>query len=165
MKFEHTLYRPYGRVHSNSGSPTKILYGSRYDDAGRLVLEEKGTEDLYGFIQSFADSVDIHVILKRFQNGDHTALQAVQGFYGDFTEMPKTYAELLNTVNAGQDYFSSLPVDVRANFGHSFAEFMASISDGSLAEKLGIMMENHAVSQLDPKPESVEITKEVTNES
>lgn len=142
LSFLRGQFTEPSRVFSNPGSPEKILYGSKYDEQGRLVLEEKGKENIYDFIQSFRDSVDIHVILARFQNGDTEALQKVQGFYGDFTEMPKNYAELLNTVNSGESFFNSLPVDVRSKFGHSFAEFMASVSDGSYLEKLGVAPEN-----------------------
>lgn len=125
------------RVRSNHGERKHKLYGAVFDDAGRVILEEKGEEDLYAYIQSFAESVDIHVILKRFANGETDVLSKVQGFYGDFTQMPTDYAQLLNTVNEGQRLFESLPVDVRAKFGHNFNEFMTAMCDGSLVERLG----------------------------
>lgn len=152
LSFLRSQFTEPSRVFSNSGSPVKILYGSKYDEQGRLVLEEKGKENIYDFIQSFRDSVDIHVILARFQNGDTEALQKVQGFYGDFTEMPKNYAELLNTVNSGESFFNSLPVDVRSKFGHSFAEFMASVSDGSYLEKLGVTPAKPEPEPVKPEP-------------
>lgn len=127
----------HGRIHSNHGERDHKLYGAVYDEVGRIQLEEKGTESLYDYIQSFADSVDIHVILKRFTNGETDVLSRVQGFYGDFTGLPADYAQMLNTVQQGEEMFKSLPVEVRAKFGHSFNEFMTSLCDGSLMEKMG----------------------------
>lgn len=125
------------RFHSEHGDRMHIVYGAVFDDNGRVRLEKKGEESLYEHIQSFADSVDIHVILKRFANGETDVLSKVQGFYGDFTGLPTNYAQLLNTVNDGQRLFDSLPVETRAIFGHSFNEFMTALCDGTLMERLG----------------------------
>lgn len=147
----HTQFKNHGRIKSNRGDRMHKLYGGVYDDSGRLRLEEKGEESLYDYIQSFADSVDIHVILKRFANGESDVLSKVQGFYGDFTNLPTDYAQLLNTVQAGEDMFNSLPVDVRAKFGHSFNEFMTALCDGSLMEILGVSSDP-SLSDSEPSP-------------
>lgn len=133
-----TQYHERGRVHCNHGERLHTVYGAVYDDSGRIQLEEKGQESIYDHIQSFAESVDIHVILKRFTNGETDVLSKVQGFYGDFTGLPTNYAQLLNTVNDGQQLFDSLPVETRAKFGHSFNEFMTCLCDGTLMERLGV---------------------------
>lgn len=137
VKEFNTQFRQPKRFHSNPGSRMHKLYGAAYDEQGRIYLEEKGEESIYDHIQSFADSVDIHVILKRFANGEVDVLSKVQGFYGDFTGLPTNYAQLLNTVNDGQQLFESLPVETRALFGHSFNEFMTCLCDGTLMERLG----------------------------
>ena len=142
-----TQYRPRTRFISNGGQRERILYQAKFDENGVMDLVESGKEDLYDFIQSHAESVDIHVILARFQNGDIDALSRVQGAYGDFTNMPTSYAELLNRVNEGQSFFNSLPVDIRAKFNHNFAEFMAAMDKPDFLEKLGIKPE--------PEPEPV----------
>lgn len=141
-----TQFRDRERFHSNVGNRMHKLYGAVYDDQGRIQLEEKGEESLYDHIQSFKDSVDIHVILKRFANGEADVLSKVQGFYGDFTGLPTNYAQLLNTVADGENLFESLPVETRAKFGHSFNEFMTCLCDGSLMERLGYP------SPVDPDP-------------
>lgn len=137
QKFK-TQFHERKRFFTNPGNPIIVKYGASYDEAGRVQLVEEGTENLYDFIQSFADSCDIHVLLKRYSNGEVDVLSKVQGMYGDFTEFPTTYAELLNTVNRGEAMFNEFPVDVRAKFNHNFAEFMASLSDGSFFERVGI---------------------------
>lgn len=131
-------FENHGRVRAEHGHREHKLYGAVFDEAGRIHLEEKGTENLYDYIQSFADSVDIHVILKRFANGETDVMSKVQGFYGDFTGLPSNYAEMLNVVQNGENMFMQMPVEMRAKFNHNFNEFMTCLCDGSLYERLGI---------------------------
>ena len=90
MEFK-TQYDARDRVFTDPGSPEHITYAGHYDEKGRVVLEESGRENIYDFIQSHAESCDIHVLMKRYQNGDVDALSQKQGFYGDFLDFPKTY--------------------------------------------------------------------------
>lgn len=115
------------RVCSNVGSPVHILYSPVVDKSGNFTLSESGRENIYEFIQSHKDSVDIHVLMQRFENGDASVFSRVQGSYGDFTNLPKSFAEMLNVIIAGQSYFDSLPVEERAKYDHSFEKFIASL--------------------------------------
>ena len=69
-----TQYTPHERIVANAGSPVKVLFRGKYDANGRVVLEKSGEENLYDYIQSFRDSVDLNVILARFSNGEVDAL-------------------------------------------------------------------------------------------
>lgn len=133
-----TQFRKPERFHSNVGSPIRTTYSASYDDKGRIRLEESGTENLYDYIQSFAESCDIHVLLKRFSNGETDVLSRVQGFYADVTELPQTYADMLNRLNEGEAFFKELPVDVRSKFGHSYSEFLASIGTPEFFDAFGM---------------------------
>lgn len=115
------------RYPSYPGNRIKPIYGLEVDKKGVTQLVVKGKEDLYDFIQSHKDSVDIHKILDRFQNGDLDALNKYQGYYLDITDAPKSLAEALNIVAKGRDLFNSLPVDVREKFNHNPEEFIAAI--------------------------------------
>lgn len=112
------------RVPANPGSTVRILYSPKFDEKGVMSLVESGKENLYEFIQSHKESCDIHVILERFARGDVSALERVQGTYGDFSNMPRTYADMLNLVHSAEDAFSNLPVDERAKYGHSFERWL-----------------------------------------
>ena len=133
-----TQYDKRGRFFTSPGSPIHKTYGGRYDEKGRVVLEETGQENVYDLIQSYADSCDIHVLMKRFQGGDPTALSARQGFYGDVLDFPKTYAEALNHMHEMEERFMELPVEIRAKFNHSFQEFLACSGEPDFMEKLGV---------------------------
>ena len=82
-----TQYDARDRIESNPGSPIKQLYSGSYNERGQVELREDGTEDLYAFIQSFAESTDIHAILSRFENGEVDVLEKVQGFYARCCDM------------------------------------------------------------------------------
>lgn len=141
MKFEKpfkTQYDVRDRIQTNPGNPIKQLFSGSYNERGQVELKPDGTEDLYAFIQSFAESTDIHAIMRRYQNGEVDVLEKVQGFYGDVTEMPKTYAEALQRIADSEKVFMSLPVDVRAKFGHSFSQFLAASNDDDFLDRLGV---------------------------
>ena len=140
MQFK-TQYDARDRIFSDPGSPEHITYAGHYDEKGRVVLEESGRENIYDFIQSHAESCDIHVLMKRYQNGDVDALSQKQGFYGDFLDFPKTYAEALNHMNEMERQFMALPVETREKFGNSFTEFLAASGEADFLDKLGIKAE------------------------
>lgn len=140
LKFR-SQYDDHERVYQSPGDPIKTLYGPIFDKQGRMELQEIGQENLYDYIQSHADSVDIHVILKQYEQGDVSVLSRVQGAYGDFTQMPKTFAEALNTLIAAEQYFNGLPVEVRAQFGHNFNQFIASMDAPDFTSRMGIAPE------------------------
>lgn len=94
---------------------------------GKEVLVAVGEHDIYPEIQSHAKSVDINEIVLRHQRGDIDVLAQRAGMYGDFTNMPTSYAELYQNVLDAQTYFDSLPLDIRQKFDHSFSKFFTSI--------------------------------------
>lgn len=136
-----TQYDAHEPVYQEPGNSVKVVYSPRYDDHGVLDLVQTGQEDLYAYIQSHKESTDIHVLLDRFANGEDDVLQRMQGFYGDVTSMPKTYAEVLNAVIAGEEAFSRLPVDVKQRFDNSFAVWLAAMDKDDFAERMGYKAE------------------------
>lgn len=156
-----TQYDARDRIQTNPGSPIHIMYSGKYDDKGRVVLEESGRENIYDQIQSHAESCDIHVLLKRYQNGDTAALSVAQGFYGDVLDFPKTYADALNHMNEMERQFMTLPPDIRERFGNSFSEFLAASGDADFLDRLGVKKAvDKAVEAVDKAVEAVEEVKE-----
>lgn len=148
-----TQFDPSERVYAEPGNPIKTLYGPIFDKDGIMDLVETGKANLYDEIQSHADSVDIHVLLKRYaETGDPALFSRVQGAYGDFTQMPTTFAGALNTLIAAEQYFNGLPVDVRAQFGHSFQQFIASMDKSDFATRMGIAPDVSDVATSSPGP-------------
>lgn len=167
MKIENafkTQYDARDRISSNPGNPIKQLFSGSYNERGQVELKEDGTEDLYAYIQSFAESTDIHSILKRYENGEVDVLEKVQGFYGDITEMPHTYAEALQRIADSEKVFMSLPVEVRAKFGHSFSEFLSASQEADFLDRLGVKPVEQPATESVVHDPVVEPVKEVVSE-
>lgn len=137
LKF-NTQYDKRPPVYQEAGSRVKIIYSPRYSEDGVLDLVETGRENLYDYIQSHKESTDIHVLLERFSNGEVDVLQRMQGFYGDVTSMPKTYAEVLNAVIIGEETFARLPIEVKQRFNNSFAEWLAAMDKPDFSQRMGV---------------------------
>lgn len=135
-------YGLHDRVRQPAGSRIKTLYAPRINDDGTFDLVEKGKHDLYAEIQSHAESVDIHVLLDRYKNGEVDVLSRVQGAYGDFTGMPKTYAEMFQRIEDGKQWFYSLPVETRAAFNHDFTQFMSAMDKPDFFERISVAYTN-----------------------
>lgn len=133
-----TKYEPRKRVITVSGSAEKDEFIGRYDKHGRVELVPNGKTNVYEFIQSFKDSVDINVLLAKYKNGDTEALSRVQGMYADISDLPKTFADMLNKVKAGEDAFASLPAETRALFNNSVSEWFASVGSADWFDKMGM---------------------------
>lgn len=140
MKFR-TQYDRQAPLYQEPGSRIRIVYSPRYDDNGVLDLVVSGQENLYEYIQSHKESTDIHVLLNRFVNGETDVLSRVQGFYADASNMPKTYAEVLNAVISGEEAFARLPVDIKQRFDNSFSVWLSSFDSPDFAEKMGFKSE------------------------
>lgn len=136
MNFQ-TQYRSHERFVSNVGTPIKDVLSPVFDKEGRMSLEKVGEENLYDYIQSHRESVDIQCIIKRCAMGDTAALSRRQGMYGDFTQFPSTYAETLNAMRHAEEYFKSLDVETRAKFNHDFNQFIASMDNPEFAQMMG----------------------------
>lgn len=112
---------------SQPGCKMKKKYSGRYDSDGRIVLDVVGEEDVYEYIQSFADDVDINRIMEQFnRTKDEDLLNRVKGFYMDVSELPKSWPEVLNIVNYGRSEFEKMPPEFKELYGNDFARFAAT---------------------------------------
>ncbi len=157
MRTFKTQFDGHPRYHICAGSRIKKLFAPRFNDLGQMELVEKGEENLYDYIQSHVDSVNINTLLRRFEGGEVDVLSRVQGAYGDFTGLPHSYADLLNAVNDGHQYFDSLPLEVRARFHHNFAEFMAAMDSPDFMKMLGVKEDKKEFVPADPVVKKEEV--------
>lgn len=111
------LYRDRKRVFSVPGSSEIPTYRPVIGDSGAIDLIQDGLLNIYDQIQSHKDSCDVNLMIKRFENGDLTALGTPRDpVYMDVTDMPKTYAELYQKVIDAKNEFYALPLDLREKF-------------------------------------------------
>lgn len=122
-----TVFDEHQHYYTNAGSPVSPEYVLRVNESGVQELVQTGVTDLYSEIQSHADSVDIHKIIERFQNGDSIDFNQRPAIYADITEMPKTFAELYQRMVDCENYFNTLPNEIKEAFNYNCGEFIASI--------------------------------------
>lgn len=152
--------KEHKRFVTDPGSRYKEIYSPVVQSDGHVELVVKEKTCLYDFIQSFKDSCDINVLLRRFAQGDTSALLRGNPVFGDFTEMPKTYAEMLQVVIDGQNYFDTLPSDVRGKFHNNYQEFVSTIGSDAWLNALGIKSEQAAAAAPAQKVESEVVADE-----
>lgn len=123
---------------SNPGSAMVDDFVSIYDEDGKRKVVKNGQYSLWDEIQSYRESCDLKMILKRYQQtGDESLLERRKGVYADVTNMPKTYAEVLNLTNAAEQLFASLDKDKKLIFNNNPDEFLASIGTDRFNEVMG----------------------------
>lgn len=125
-----------GNFVSNPGSPIHILYAPKVCDDGHIELVPCGKENTDEMIQSHLESTDINLILNRVAQGDMSGLTVKNGAYGDFTNVPKTFAEALQLQIDSNRLFESLPVNIRDKFMQDPNEFFAKAGTEEWFEKL-----------------------------
>lgn len=118
------------------GESFHIRYSPRVLENGEIKLVESGKDDIKAMINSFRDSTDMSFILKRLAVGDTSVLNHHPGIFGDFTQMPTTYAEALQLVIDARHEFNALPLDVKNLFNNDYRQFLASAGTPEWAEKL-----------------------------
>lgn len=141
--FKPWRYKRFREPATEVGSPIKVVYSSKLDKDGNIVLEEVGQENIYDTIQSYAESVDINNIIARYQNGDVDALNKVQGFFGDFSDVPDSWVDVLNTINRGRENFDKMPIEFKEKYGNDFSRFVCTFDFNDLVS---------GVAEPDPAP-------------
>ena len=90
-------------------------------------MVESGTVDLQERIQVQAPSTDLAFMIKRLKLGDNSVLTKKQPLYGDFTQLPSSGTELVNTLLHAEYTFNQLPVEDRKKHGYDYRSWLASI--------------------------------------
>lgn len=98
---------------------------------GIKTLVPVGETDIQAEIDSFSASQDINNIITRFVNGDMSAVNPNSGTYGDFTDVPTTYAELFSRVQQCKNVFDKMPVELRDKFDNSYEKFWTDFGTDS----------------------------------
>lgn len=134
------------------GDKYHVTYAPRVLDDGTIKLVESGKDDIQQSINSYRPSTDMSFILQRMSVGDMSVLNSGTPSFGDFTEMPKTYAEALQLVIDGEREFKALPLDVRNKFDNDFRRYLASAGSDDWLSKMADVM---------PKPDNVDVVEPV----
>lgn len=122
-----TLYTERKIVHIEPGSGIKDEFQLRVVD-GTKTLVKTGQSNLYEYIQSHADSVDIHKILERCaMMDDYSPLMRMPAQFMDVTEMPKNLAEAYAAVMDAENFFNRMPTDIKEKYDNNFIQFLQDL--------------------------------------
>lgn len=114
-----------------------VLYSPKLEDDGTITLKESDRIDIDTRINSFAPLCDMAYIISKLNVGDTSVLRA-GGSYGDFTQMPKTYAEMLDLVRRSDAEFARLPVDIKAAFDNDVSQWFATAGSDEWLKKMKV---------------------------
>lgn len=124
------------------GDPIHVLYAPTVLSDGSVVLEDCGKENTDDMIQSYGSTSDINYIVSRLLEGDESVLAQKQALFGDFTQFPKTYAEVLQTVINSEKRFNSLSPEIKQKFDNDFGKWLATATTPDWIDKMGIKIQN-----------------------
>ena len=120
---------PYGiraRVPAPSGSRMAVRKVKTTNDDGECVLIEVEHYDLQEQINSFKDFCLIENILKRYMNGDNTALNASPGVFMNTLGLPHDIFESKSILSKAKDLYGNMPTELKEGFP-SFDSFVRAI--------------------------------------
>lgn len=142
------------------GSGTKIEYQLRIKGSVE-ILEPVGKSSLYDYIQSHADSVDIHKILERCAlMDDYSILNRMPANFMDVTEMPKSLAEAYSMVEDARKMFERMPTSVKESYDNNFVEFIQDIGSEKFVKVVGEYVDSVKA----PANEDLVVKKEVNED-
>ena len=129
-----------------SGSRIQPTY-TKGVEKGITKLIKTGTTDIYEKIQQYKDECDIKTILARCQAGDISVLNKTKGFYGDFSNLPKSLNELNMFNKSAEQKFMELPAEIREEFDQDYGKFAYELEKGTAGAKLEKYMKVEQVEQ------------------
>lgn len=119
MKFRNQFTNDSHVFVSNPGSKIVADYGLITAEDGSTAVGVVGEKNLDAIIQSNKDSGNVALLVAKYNAGDEEALNRVRGVYGDFRNMPTTYAEMVSRLNECRAVFEALPVDIKEQFDNN----------------------------------------------
>lgn len=166
MDFPTQYTKDNSKIFTEAGQPYLEEYTYKLDKSGHKILVKSGEKtDVYARIQADRDSCDINILMQRFINGDSSAIEINKGAYIDTRDLPKNMFEVYEKGLEAEQYFDSLPVELREMFDNSATVFFTEIGEKSFDEKVSQYNDrfmNHKFddpnAQPDPKPAPSEVT-------
>lgn len=115
---------------------TEYHYEVDKDTGERKLVENELKFNWYQKIQEARVGTSMQEILSRYANGDDSVIGKIEKSYQDFTSAPRTLAEAYQMISNAERDFKTLPSDVKELFNNDVQQFMSSIGDGTLIDKL-----------------------------
>lgn len=117
-----------------SGDKIRLEFALRHTVQGDLFLEKVADHDIQEEINSFLPQCDFETIVQRYEaTGDPSFLnQKTGGFYGDFSQVPQTFADVIHGAKTLRDLYDRQDKSVFP----SFDSFINTINDPKKASEI-----------------------------
>lgn len=120
-------YALRGRVKTAAGCSKRVKNRRVCKNNGMSDVLEKVCElNQQELIQSFKDECDVALLVKRYENGDASALARLQGVYMDTTSIPRDPTDAYNVVRKAHEIFDSFDESIKNRFNNSFETFVST---------------------------------------
>ncbi len=119
MKFRNIYSNDSADFRCNPGQHIVDEYGLVTSDDGVTTVGVVGQKNLDAIIQSNKDNGNIALLVARYNAGDTDAFNKVKGVFGDFRNMPTTYAEMVSRLNECRVVFEGLPIEIKEQFDNN----------------------------------------------
>ncbi len=123
---------------SRSGDKLRSVFKGSYAPDGSVRLTKVDEVDIQAEIQSHLYETDMQYIINRLLNGDTSVLNNQSPMFGDFTTFPKSYSECIQKVIDAENMFSTLPQEVRDQFGNDWAKWLSQTGTEKWLSAMGI---------------------------
>lgn len=171
MKFRNQFTNDSNVFISNPGSKIVVDYGLVSAADGSTTVGVVGEKNIDAIIQSNKDTGNVALLVAKYNAGDEEALNRVRGVYGDFRNMPTTYAEMVSRLNECRAVFEALPVDIKEQFDNNPDVFWSeygterfnNIVVGGSEQSADIESNNSVLDDSNVKP-SVEVKPDLESE-
>lgn len=120
------------------------IYQMYKEKDGTYQLKVVGHTDVSAAINSHADEVDMHILLKKAEaTGDYSKIKGNAGFYADTTGYPRSWNEAQKLASSLPKKLADIDPSVKAAFS-SYSDFVSSVMEGSVYTKVAEFNEKNA---------------------
>lgn len=131
MKIHGPFSRRKNVIYSEVGSPEYTECVLRFSPDGNMYLEEGKVRNRQAEINSYRDSCDVNLMIRRYENGDQTALlRDNTGAFADFSTLPKNIHEAERLRKNVSFLYDQIGDDVKLKYG-TLDDFLCAFSTKS----------------------------------
>ncbi len=142
---------------TEAGETVRRTYLWERNEKGEKVLKLDQTIDQQAEIDSYLEETKLENIIRRASIDPDLAARLVPDVgkgIQDFTEAPKTLAELQNIMLRAEQIWEDVPKEIKLKFDNDVDKFVASFGTVEWAKNLGIYAEPEDPKKEEPKKET-----------
>lgn len=126
----NTSFNPGESLPAPAGESVEPKYGYTQDEYGNRVIGVIGSIDVVAMHQEHLQDTLLTSIINRATYGDVDAMKKIQGWansdYLDGTALPTDVLSAQSMINAGEEAFGELPLELRREYGFDKLKFLHS---------------------------------------